>query len=226
MSTGICRARRACTRGRGGPAAGAVPFRRPTPRRPRATRRYRAAAALDVFGRFVWLATVVPPNAFGSSISAILPDYLTPVLALAELARRCVWGFFRLENEHISNAFMHRREGAFVPSHLRRVRRADAPKRALSLVEVVAIAALVVALLARMTVLGQVAALPWARRGDATANATATAANATLVYDDDRTHTHHHHHVEDRKKHLAFDDDDDTVAHVALTGSRRTDDDD
>ena len=106
---------------------------------------YRGAAVLDLFGRFVWLATVVPPNAFGSHLTSYIPDYLTPILALAELARRCVWGFFRLEHEHLSNAFQHRREGQFVPSHLRTLRPRKAPKRVLSVVETGFIAALVIA---------------------------------------------------------------------------------
>ena len=106
---------------------------------------YRGAAVLDLFGRVVWLATVVPPNAFGSHLTSYIPDYLTPILALAELARRCVWGFFRLEHEHLSNAFQHRREGQFVPSHLRTLRPRKAPKRVLSVVETGFIAALVIA---------------------------------------------------------------------------------
>ena len=53
------------------------------------------------------------PARFGSHLTSYIPDYLTPILALAELARRCVWGFFRLEHEHLSNAFQHRREGQF-----------------------------------------------------------------------------------------------------------------
>ena len=73
---------------------------------------YRGAAVLDLFGRFVWLATVVPPNAFGSHLTSYIPDYLTPILALAELARRCVWGFFRLEHEHLSNALSASEGGA------------------------------------------------------------------------------------------------------------------
>ena len=175
---------------------------------------------MDVLGRFVWLATLVPPNAFGSSLHAVLPDYLTPVLALAELTRRCVWGFFRLEHEHISNAFMHRREGNFVPSHLRRAPKREPVKRVLSIFEAVAIAALVVALLARMTLAQRAGVLG---RGDANlANATAPPEappwNATGAppsaddddgpgrYDDAPSHHHHHH-----GKHggVSFDDDDD-----------------
>lgn len=169
---------------------------------------YRGAAVLDLFGRFVWLATLVPPNAFGSRFHSYIPDYLTPILALAELARRCVWGFFRLENEHLSNAFQHRREGQFVPSHLRTLRPRKAPKRVLSVVETGFIAALVIALVSRMTIL--------AHDSDRLAhlgNATAPRAypnhtvNPLHDMDDDTFVAHHHHH----HKHKIHADDDDVA---------------
>ena len=156
---------------------------------------YRGAAVLDLFGRFVWLATVVPPNAFGSHLTSYIPDYLTPILALAELARRCVWGFFRLEHEHLSNAFQHRREGQFVPSHLRTLRPRKAPKRVLSVVETGFIAALVIALVSRMTIL--------AHDSDKLAHLNGTVAHVVypdtntslpIDVDDDLTVAHHHHH--------------------------------
>ncbi|KAH8072251.1 hypothetical protein JL720_11293 [Aureococcus anophagefferens] len=176
---------------------------------------YRFAAAFDVFGRFVWLATLVPPTAFGSSIHEFLPDYLTPVLA-RELARRCVWGFFRLENEHISNAFMHRREGNSVPSHLRRAPKKEPNKRALSIVEAVAIAVLVITLLTRMTLAKRDAEYHLHHDhapNDGVPNATlapraADDDDALRVYDDAAVHHHHHsgHHCG-----VSFDDDDDSV---------------
>ena len=88
---------------------------------------YKAAVLGDVFGRFVWLATVLPPSAESQRLDKIIPDYLVPLLALAELCRRCVWGFFRLEYEHVSNAFGNRREQQFVPSHFRRRAHSTAP---------------------------------------------------------------------------------------------------
>ena len=165
-------------------------------------------------------STLVPPTAFGSSIHEFLPDYLTPVLALAELARRCVWGFFRLENEHISNAFMHRREGNSVPSHLRRAPKKEPNKRALSIVEAVAIALLVITLLTRMTLAKKDAEYHLHHDhapNDGVPNATlapraADDDDALRVYDDAAVHHHHHsgHHSG-----VSFDDDDDSVPKAA-----------
>ncbi|KAH8052323.1 thromboxane A2 receptor binding protein [Aureococcus anophagefferens] len=193
---------------------GCAPLSRPTRMYPRSSW-YRFAAAFDVFGRFVWLATLVPPTAFGSSIHEFLPDYLTPVLALAELARRCVWGFFRLENEHISNAFMHRREGNSVPSHLRRAPKKEPNKRALSIVEAVAIAVLVITLLTRMTLAKRDAEYHLHHDhapNDGVPNATlapraADDDDALRVYDDAAVHHHHHSATAG----VSFDDDDDSV---------------
>ena len=192
---------------------------------------YRAAAFADLGGRFVWLAQLMPPSAFGSHVHSYIPDYLTPILALAELARRCVWGFFRLENEHISNAFQHRREGQFVPSHLRSARPRKNPKRILSVVETAAIACVVVGLVSRMTLLAEDAdaAKHGLRRGAVPHNATlrpwpdATGArsdddasspehsdDAVVVSgsdDDTVVHTHHHHRADD-----SDDSDDPAVA--------------
>ena len=184
---------------------------------------YRGAAVLDLFGRFVWLATVVPPNAFGSHLTSYIPDYLTPILALAELARRCVWGFFRLEHEHLSNAFQHRREGQFVPSHLRTLRPRKAPKRVLSVVETGFIAALVIALVSRMTIL--------AHDSDKLAHLNGTSpihvypeANHSLPIDvdDDLTVAHHHHH-HTHNDDVADDDaiDDDAPAPKKSSGKKK-----
>ncbi|KAH8054745.1 hypothetical protein JL722_8693 [Aureococcus anophagefferens] len=131
-------------------------------------------------------------------------------------ARRCVWGFFRLENEHISNAFMHRREGNSVPSHLRRAPKKEPNKRALSIVEAVAIAVLVITLLTRMTLAKRDAEYHLHHDhapNDGVPNATlapraADDDDALRVYDDAAVHHHHHsgHHSG-----VSFDDDDDSV---------------
>mmetsp|Transcript_21634 Transcript_21634/g.66499 ORF Transcript_21634/g.66499 Transcript_21634/m.66499 type:complete len:550 (+) Transcript_21634:1357-3006(+) len=192
---------------------------------------YRAAAFADLGGRFVWLAQLMPPSAFGSHVHSYIPDYLTPILALAELARRCVWGFFRLENEHISNAFQHRREGQFVPSHLRSARPRKNPKRILSVVETAAIACVVVGLVSRMTLLAEDADAakhglrrgavphnatlrPWpaapGARSDDDASSPEHSDDAVVVSgsdDDTVVHTHHHHRADD-----SDDSDDPAVA--------------
>lgn len=61
----------------------------------------------------MWVLTLVPPS---SGAKFEVPSYLTAVTMMLELFRRTVWGFFRLENEHRSNAAGFRRVG-FVPLH-------------------------------------------------------------------------------------------------------------
>ena len=182
---------------------------------------YRGAAVLDLFGRFVWLATVVPPNAFGSHLTSYIPDYLTPILALAELARRCVWGFFRLEHEHLSNAFQHRREGQFVPSHLRTLRPRKAPKRVLSVVETGFIAALVIALVSRMTILAHDSDKLAHLNGTSPIHVYPEANHSLPEVDDDLTVAHHHHHT--RNDGVADDDaiDDDAPSEKKSSGKKK-----
>ena len=125
------------------------PFSRPSRLFPRRWW-YLAAAAADSLGRFVWLATILPPSATSQRIEEVVPDYFVPLLALAELARRCVWSFFRLEHEHVCNAFGNRREHQFVPSHFRRRAVSAAPKRVQSTLEVIFVVALVCFLLGKI----------------------------------------------------------------------------
>lgn len=61
----------------------------------------------------MWVLTLVPPS---SGAKFEVPSYLTAVTMMLELFRRTAWGFFRLENEHRSNAAGFRRVG-FVPLH-------------------------------------------------------------------------------------------------------------
>eukprot|EP00546_Thalassionema_frauenfeldii_P015736 CAMPEP_0178913190 /NCGR_PEP_ID=MMETSP0786-20121207/10702_1 /TAXON_ID=186022 /ORGANISM="Thalassionema frauenfeldii, Strain CCMP 1798" /LENGTH=815 /DNA_ID=CAMNT_0020585899 /DNA_START=80 /DNA_END=2527 /DNA_ORIENTATION=+ len=74
---------------------------------------YYAVMVADIVLRFMWVLTLVPPQ---SGVSFELPQYLTAVTMSLELIRRTVWGFFRLENEHRSNANQYRRVD-FVPLH-------------------------------------------------------------------------------------------------------------
>ncbi|KAJ8603372.1 hypothetical protein CTAYLR_004270 [Chrysophaeum taylorii] len=112
---------------------------------------YATAVVFDVFGRFVWLATLIPPMEFADRLKKIIPEPLVPMLALAELARRCVWGFFRLEYEHVS----HVNTRLFVPTHftLRRPPKRTPPRarKIQSFFESLAIAALVITLLVRIS---------------------------------------------------------------------------
>jgi len=61
----------------------------------------------------MWVLTLVPPS---SGAKFEVPSYLSAVTMMLELFRRTAWGFFRLENEHRSNASGFRRVG-FVPLH-------------------------------------------------------------------------------------------------------------
>jgi hypothetical protein len=52
--------------------------------------------------RFAWTLTLLPNNNDSSTYGySLLMAYLTPVIAAAEVLRRMVWGFLRLEWEHI-----------------------------------------------------------------------------------------------------------------------------
>mmetsp|Transcript_174 Transcript_174/g.241 ORF Transcript_174/g.241 Transcript_174/m.241 type:complete len:217 (-) Transcript_174:174-824(-) len=74
---------------------------------------YYAVMVADFVLRSMWVLTLVPPQ---SGVSFELPQYLTAVTMSLELARRTVWGFFRLEFEHRSNTNQYRRVD-FVPLH-------------------------------------------------------------------------------------------------------------
>ncbi|KAF9434611.1 hypothetical protein BGZ76_007725 [Entomortierella beljakovae] len=56
---------------------------------------YYLAIILDFFGRFAWILRLVPMGLNGLLLSF--------TLALAEMLRRWMWNFFRLENEHLNN---------------------------------------------------------------------------------------------------------------------------
>jgi len=74
---------------------------------------YYCTIAVDLVLRFMWVLTLVPPS---SGAAFAVPEYLTALSMMLELFRRTLWGFFRLENEHRSNASGHRRVD-YVPLH-------------------------------------------------------------------------------------------------------------
>ena len=74
---------------------------------------YYLAIIADLFLRFMWVLTLVPPQ---SGARFELPNYLNAITMIIELLRRTMWSFFRLENEHRSNTSEFRRVG-FVPLH-------------------------------------------------------------------------------------------------------------
>ena len=66
---------------------------------------------------FAWTLTLIPvAEDTKNPIIANLPVILNPFLAMFEILRRMVWGFLRIENEHLHNTEGYRRV-ALVPMH-------------------------------------------------------------------------------------------------------------
>jgi hypothetical protein len=57
---------------------------------------YYIAIFADIFLRFLWVTSLVPPD---SGAVFAFPNYLTALVVAAEILRRTMWGFFRLEQE-------------------------------------------------------------------------------------------------------------------------------
>jgi len=74
---------------------------------------YFTVIVIDLFGRFMWIITLMPKN---DNPIPLFPELLAPFLAATELCRRAMWGCFRLENEHLNNTGFRRFEGP-VPDH-------------------------------------------------------------------------------------------------------------
>eukprot|EP00658_Telonema_sp_P-2_P006906 TRINITY_DN12595_c0_g1_i1.p1 TRINITY_DN12595_c0_g1~~TRINITY_DN12595_c0_g1_i1.p1 ORF type:complete len:762 (+),score=173.48 TRINITY_DN12595_c0_g1_i1:164-2449(+) len=109
---------------------------------------YYIAIFLDVFLRFLWVITLVPHNSkapFGTDFVATI----SPFLGYAEILRRTMWGFIRVENEHLSN-FSGYRKVKFVPLPFDEETRLedDATKRKRSCVGLVEIVLFVLAVTA------------------------------------------------------------------------------
>lgn len=116
---------------------------------------YQLAVLVDAGGRFVWLATLVPPWGFAKRLDDYVPEWLVQLLAITELARRCLWSLFRLEYEHCDNAFHNRPKGAPVPVHFKLPKPPQRPgSRIQTTLETAAVAALVLTLLVRIGVRG------------------------------------------------------------------------
>jgi hypothetical protein len=70
---------------------------------------YLLVIALNLVLRFSWTLTLLPPptdedSADGPSLYVSFMTHLGPMLASAEIVRRMVWGFFRLEHEQLEIA--------------------------------------------------------------------------------------------------------------------------
>ena len=112
------------------------------------------AAVLDLFGRFVWLATVVPPNAFGSHLTSYIPDYFNSDTSIGGAGSTVRLGLLpagaRASVERVSAS-----EGGAVRafSFTDVTTSESAETRPERVVETGFIAALVIALVSRMTIL-------------------------------------------------------------------------
>eukprot|EP00949_MAST-11_sp_MAST-11-sp1_P001997 g1997.t1 len=69
---------------------------------------YHAAAVADLLLRFLWSYTLLP-EASEKSLLLGKQGVLSGIAPIAEIFRRCIWGFFRLENEHLNNTAGYRR---------------------------------------------------------------------------------------------------------------------
>jgi len=74
---------------------------------------YYVSIVVDLFLRFSWLVTLIPPNEDHKFV-LFVPAYLGPITMVAEICRRTMWSMFRLENEHQRNTSGFRRVH-FVP---------------------------------------------------------------------------------------------------------------
>jgi hypothetical protein len=61
---------------------------------------YYLAIVSDLFLRFLWVNTLIPP---GSTSRLALPLYMNAFLMVMEIIRRSFWCILRLENEHLRN---------------------------------------------------------------------------------------------------------------------------
>lgn len=66
---------------------------------------YYAAVVVDLLLRFNWLYSIIPPghNPLPFIHSSTLPVVITTNVIVCEFLRRTMWGFFRVENEHLNN---------------------------------------------------------------------------------------------------------------------------
>ncbi len=76
---------------------------------PDALKAYYAAVVVDLLLRFNWLYSLIPPghNPLPFIHSSTLPVVVTTNVIVCEFLRRTMWGFFRVENEHLNNTEVH-----------------------------------------------------------------------------------------------------------------------
>jgi len=116
---------------------------------------YYTAMVVDFFLRFVWVYSLVPPTTGALTFWETMINWLTPIAMFLEVVRRTIWGFFRLENEHLRNTEGFRRVDV-VPLHFDRVReQLNAPVGNKVVFEVVSIGCFVVVVGAAVLIASQ-----------------------------------------------------------------------
>lgn len=78
---------------------------------------YYIAIVADLILRFLWAYTLIPvkdQSNFANGVSLSLA--VAPFAAIAEICRRSMWSFFRLENEHLHNTSGYRKVN-HIPLH-------------------------------------------------------------------------------------------------------------
>ena len=78
---------------------------------------YYSAIVADLLLRFLWTYTLIPEkdqSNFANGITLSLA--VAPFAAIAEICRRSMWSFFRLENEHLHNTSGYRKVN-HIPLH-------------------------------------------------------------------------------------------------------------
>lgn len=64
---------------------------------------YYAVVLADLIMRFNWLYSLIPPGHLHFLHSSITSVFVTTMVTGCELVRRTMWGFFRVEKEHLDN---------------------------------------------------------------------------------------------------------------------------
>ncbi|CAM9155842.1 unnamed protein product [Discosporangium mesarthrocarpum] len=81
---------------------------------------YYAAVVIDFVLRFNWLYSLIPPGhlpLLPNWTKSTVPVFMTTFVIVCEVLRRTMWGFFRLENEHLNNTQGFFRSSELVPLH-------------------------------------------------------------------------------------------------------------
>jgi xenotropic and polytropic retrovirus receptor 1 len=120
---------------------------------------YWLAIAADLVLRFLWTYTLIPEKDQSEFTGVPLALAVAPFAAFAEICRRTMWSFFRLENEHLHNTSGYRRV-AHIPLHFetdqgqRSTSKAEKPRTLTVKIEI-AVIVIVVIVVSVIAILGK-----------------------------------------------------------------------